>query len=296
MYFYLVILACAFGSAWSAATTCKAQIAAYRQCTDKIRTERAREAMMALDAIQPQIEKCLTSSGCKVPGGEHAKNSTKQQCRQDIQAALKAQVLACVRKSDPGFDFPHEEESPENMKKDINKKDFLKACGGSKNKTKDVDACLKKVYLNKRSRRNNKNNVSTIIVKRRMNAKPRWVLVVPNSRHWKKLYANVIKMRDSQRMSNRLELRLLRAAKIRRKALKKARENIITKEPNVHVRMSSKKKIGAPRDTMLGKLVTRKNPTLVVKRRGVNKMIFFSNQGFYNFLQHGDALHWYFYW
>jgi len=99
---------------------------------------------MALDAIQPQIEKCLTSSGCKVPGGEHAKNSTKQQCRQDIQAALKAQVLACVRKSDPGFDFPHEEESPENMKKDINKKDFLKACGGSKNKTKDVDACLKK--------------------------------------------------------------------------------------------------------------------------------------------------------
>jgi len=151
----ILIGVCGFGCVWSAADPCDAQIQQFRQCTDKIRDERQAETKKKLDEMKPAHDQCFKSAGCQAPADEDEPKSNKngdhekqQQCHKDINQSLKSKVRDCVRKTHPSFDFP-----PENQKQDKQggfkrmkggKKDIEKACGGSADKIKAVEDCLKK--------------------------------------------------------------------------------------------------------------------------------------------------------
>jgi len=84
-----------------------------------------------------------------VPGeeGDQSKNSAarqqREQCHKDLNLALKAQVRSCVRKTNPNFEFPPEEEQTPPNKLKHAKKGLEKACQGSSDKAKLVEACIK---------------------------------------------------------------------------------------------------------------------------------------------------------
>jgi len=164
MNFRLVILlicACVFGTAWSdTASNCDAQVQTYRQCTDKIRIDHLQEIASKIQDAKPQIEKCFSSNGCTVPPDEPDKpnNSTKHQCRDDINLALKDQVHVCVRKTYPNFEYPVEEQRPPSdtriWKTKEAKKGLDKACKGSADKIKAVQDCFKKTLATNTSTSN----------------------------------------------------------------------------------------------------------------------------------------------
>jgi len=149
-----LICSCIFGLAWSAVwsggSDCDSKIAAYRQCTDQIRHDRQAEIKKKSDDEKPVIEKCFTTNGCTVPGdkSDQSNNSAtrqqREQCHKDLNVALKAQVRTCVRKTNPNFEFPPDEDQTPGMSKMKNgKKGLEKACKGSADKAKAVETCIK---------------------------------------------------------------------------------------------------------------------------------------------------------
>jgi len=147
----LLIYACALGYALGASVNCDGQIQKYQQCENTIRDNRQAEMKSKMDSAKPAMEKCFKDNGCQVPEQEQHQpknnNGKNQQCHQDLNASLKGKVQECIRKTSPGFNFPAEnhkqDEHEGGMRMKGGKKAFETACGGSADKVKAVQACIK---------------------------------------------------------------------------------------------------------------------------------------------------------